>query len=158
MPAGVTRIRISARSEEHTSELQSQSNLVCRLLLEKKKKTRGPCRVGQLGVAVAAARRAPPRCLRCGRACRAPGDVPGAPRRAAGPSPAGLAPPGAGASRGLRTSPPTPRRRTAAGTRLAATVRPPPAAPGPALTSPRRHRLRLSTGAGVTATSFFFFY
>src|SRR2546430_8870867 len=29
------------RSEEHTSELQSQSNLVCRLLLEKKKKQ--PC-------------------------------------------------------------------------------------------------------------------
>src|SRR2546430_4570434 len=29
------------RSEEHTSELQSQSNLVCRLLLEKKKPT--PC-------------------------------------------------------------------------------------------------------------------
>src|SRR2546430_9117256 len=28
------------RSEEHTSELQSQSNLVCRLLLEKKKKNR----------------------------------------------------------------------------------------------------------------------
>src|SRR2546427_7992981 len=28
----------NARSEEHTSELQSQSNLVCRLLLEKKKK------------------------------------------------------------------------------------------------------------------------
>src|SRR2546427_231940 len=27
----------SSRSEEHTSELQSQSNLVCRLLLEKKK-------------------------------------------------------------------------------------------------------------------------
>src|SRR2546430_6671470 len=27
------------RSEEHTSELQSQSNLVCRLLLEKKKQT-----------------------------------------------------------------------------------------------------------------------
>src|SRR5688572_31059848 len=35
-----------ARSEEHTSELQSQSNLVCRLLLEKKKKTAwcSPCR------------------------------------------------------------------------------------------------------------------
>src|SRR2546427_3455403 len=32
--AGVVRLR----SEEHTSELQSQSNLVCRLLLEKKKK------------------------------------------------------------------------------------------------------------------------
>src|SRR2546427_4487908 len=30
----------SERSEEHTSELQSQSNLVCRLLLEKKKKNR----------------------------------------------------------------------------------------------------------------------
>src|SRR5205085_9012238 len=29
----------SPRSEEHTSELQSQSNLVCRLLLEKKKTT-----------------------------------------------------------------------------------------------------------------------
>src|SRR2546430_5295581 len=28
---------ITSRSEEHTSELQSQSNLVCRLLLEKKK-------------------------------------------------------------------------------------------------------------------------
>src|SRR2546430_8481312 len=30
------------RSEEHTSELQSQSNLVCRLLLEKKKKKLSP--------------------------------------------------------------------------------------------------------------------
>src|SRR2546430_13706220 len=30
--------RQNRRSEEHTSELQSQSNLVCRLLLEKKKK------------------------------------------------------------------------------------------------------------------------
>src|SRR2546427_3176434 len=29
--------RVRCRSEEHTSELQSQSNLVCRLLLEKKK-------------------------------------------------------------------------------------------------------------------------
>src|SRR2546430_12859826 len=29
---------LHGRSEEHTSELQSQSNLVCRLLLEKKKK------------------------------------------------------------------------------------------------------------------------
>src|SRR5438034_7939631 len=32
------RIRRSVRSEEHTSELQSHSDLVCRLLLEKKKK------------------------------------------------------------------------------------------------------------------------
>src|SRR5438270_5767250 len=31
------------RSEEHTSELQSQSNLVCRLLLEKKKKKKAAC-------------------------------------------------------------------------------------------------------------------
>src|SRR5688572_31278822 len=31
---------VMPRSEEHTSELQSQSNLVCRLLLEKKKPTR----------------------------------------------------------------------------------------------------------------------
>src|SRR5260221_2821903 len=35
-PAGP---RVAARSEEHTSELQSHSDLVCRLLLEKKKKT-----------------------------------------------------------------------------------------------------------------------
>src|SRR2546430_5770845 len=34
--------RMWSRSEEHTSELQSQSNLVCRLLLEKKKKQLGP--------------------------------------------------------------------------------------------------------------------
>src|SRR2546427_6059208 len=34
------RPRSDSRSEEHTSELQSQSNLVCRLLLEKKKKKR----------------------------------------------------------------------------------------------------------------------
>src|SRR2546427_12529992 len=41
--AGIVRTVLSrwpsrSRSEEHTSELQSQSNLVCRLLLEKKKK------------------------------------------------------------------------------------------------------------------------
>src|SRR2546430_13456749 len=33
-----SNLRVGLRSEEHTSELQSQSNLVCRLLLEKKKK------------------------------------------------------------------------------------------------------------------------
>src|SRR2546427_5000997 len=44
MPVGLTYQEGStldsspSRSEEHTSELQSQSNLVCRLLLEKKKK------------------------------------------------------------------------------------------------------------------------
>src|SRR2546430_4133988 len=37
---------LKARSEEHTSELQSQSNLVCRLLLEKKKRTQ-ESRVGR---------------------------------------------------------------------------------------------------------------
>src|SRR2546428_6541803 len=39
-PSGVVQgqIRITERSEEHTSELQSRSDLVCRLLLEKKKK------------------------------------------------------------------------------------------------------------------------
>src|SRR2546430_12269058 len=39
-----TRKAIDAcgRSEEHTSELQSQSNLVCRLLLEKKKTIKSP--------------------------------------------------------------------------------------------------------------------
>src|SRR5579859_8220110 len=37
-PAGPYPRAPRRRSEEHTSELQSQSNLVCRLLLEKKKK------------------------------------------------------------------------------------------------------------------------
>src|SRR3989475_1259930 len=38
--AGAVRgLNVEYRSEEHTSELQSQSNLVCRLLLEKKKHT-----------------------------------------------------------------------------------------------------------------------
>src|SRR2546430_13432993 len=36
--AGKRDSELLGRSEEHTSELQSQSNLVCRLLLEKKKK------------------------------------------------------------------------------------------------------------------------
>src|SRR5688572_32429786 len=36
--SSATTVRLTTRSEEHTSELQSQSNLVCRLLLEKKKK------------------------------------------------------------------------------------------------------------------------
>src|SRR5256886_10132707 len=37
--SGATASHARKRSEEHTSELQSQSNLVCRLLLEKKKTT-----------------------------------------------------------------------------------------------------------------------
>src|SRR2546430_8563310 len=42
----------ASRSEEHTSELQSQSNLVCRLLLEKKKnlnRPSKPCRLRPSG-------------------------------------------------------------------------------------------------------------
>src|SRR2546430_12200835 len=39
-----TELLVRSRSEEHTSELQSQSNLVCRLLLEKKK-----CRINVKG-------------------------------------------------------------------------------------------------------------
>src|SRR5688572_31864979 len=38
LPSAPGGDRSESRSEEHTSELQSQSNLVCRLLLEKKKK------------------------------------------------------------------------------------------------------------------------
>src|SRR5688572_31963156 len=41
-PDPTTGVGTFYRSEEHTSELQSQSNLVCRLLLEKKKNTRQP--------------------------------------------------------------------------------------------------------------------
>src|SRR2546430_4451161 len=43
-----------ARSEEHTSELQSQSNLVCRLLLEKKKTGHTPSTSGYYSVPTAA--------------------------------------------------------------------------------------------------------
>src|SRR5260370_32784653 len=39
--ASLNLARVKGRSEEHTSELQSHLNLVCRLLLEKKKKLAG---------------------------------------------------------------------------------------------------------------------
>src|SRR5260221_3446948 len=48
MPAAARtcpRAPISSRSEEHTSELQSHSDLVCRLLLEKKKKQQTHTRI-----------------------------------------------------------------------------------------------------------------
>src|SRR2546427_9922332 len=45
------RRRVAPRSEEHTSELQSQSNLVCRLLLEKKKNDRLPSGVWTANIA-----------------------------------------------------------------------------------------------------------
>src|SRR2546426_7452872 len=46
IPGPDRRLRgcLVARSEEHTSELQSPCNLVCRLLLEKKKKDTAPMR------------------------------------------------------------------------------------------------------------------
>src|SRR2546430_5652229 len=49
-----TRCTPALRSEEHTSELQSQSNLVCRLLLENKKNNQNPAR--RLGHKVGAVR------------------------------------------------------------------------------------------------------
>src|SRR2546430_8199333 len=55
----------TTRSEEHTSELQSQSNLVCRLLLEKKKHTRS--------------RPLPPPRTQCGHLTRRPFGRPPAP-------------------------------------------------------------------------------
>src|SRR5207342_3811225 len=48
--AAATPSRMSpsrSRSEEHTSELQSRENLVCRLLLEKKKKQKRRCFIGK---------------------------------------------------------------------------------------------------------------
>src|SRR4051812_49973644 len=39
---GARHVEVQHRSEEHTSELQSHVNLVCRLLLEKKKRTTRP--------------------------------------------------------------------------------------------------------------------
>src|SRR2546430_12286802 len=43
LPVDAAHLGPSARSEEHTSELQSQSNLVCRLLLDKKHYTYSTC-------------------------------------------------------------------------------------------------------------------
>src|SRR2546427_8540542 len=40
LPVEHALLRVRGRSEEHTSELQPQSNLVCRLLLEKKKENK----------------------------------------------------------------------------------------------------------------------
>src|SRR2546426_9373244 len=40
-----THVKVCTRSEEHTSELQSPCNLVCRLLLEKKKRHRKQTRL-----------------------------------------------------------------------------------------------------------------
>src|SRR5688572_32517136 len=50
----------ASRSEEHTSELQSQSNLVCRLLLEKKKKKRVIILIGTLSLSKSTKRKLEP--------------------------------------------------------------------------------------------------
>src|SRR2546426_8507814 len=49
-PARRSRRSPAARSEEHTSELQSPCNLVCRLLLEKKKKTKKNIHAGERNI------------------------------------------------------------------------------------------------------------
>src|SRR5438034_5832356 len=50
---GFKSLFIGSRSEEHTSELQSHSELVCRLLLEKKNKSPGSARTPTRGPACA---------------------------------------------------------------------------------------------------------
>src|SRR5205085_4538715 len=55
------------RSEEHTSELQSQSNLVCRLLLEKKTASGSSSSTPPAGATTAAARGSSSRCARPAR-------------------------------------------------------------------------------------------
>src|SRR4051795_3761157 len=52
--------RVLFRSEEHTSELQSHSHLVCRLLLEKKHGSRARCRTAWPSAAARGGRSAPP--------------------------------------------------------------------------------------------------
>src|SRR5690625_6797105 len=49
LPGAAAQISTTVRSEEHTSELQSRGHLVCRLLLEKKKRKAG---LGLLGTIV----------------------------------------------------------------------------------------------------------
>src|SRR5256885_3240674 len=61
------RADLCARSEEHTSELQSPCNLVCRLLLEKKK-TQALRRPSQLSAVLPRSCRAS--CSRCTYPCR----------------------------------------------------------------------------------------
>src|SRR3989454_1672673 len=48
LPPRAQAFRRSSRSEEHTSELQSPCNLVCRLLLEKKKKKKNSIRYAKI--------------------------------------------------------------------------------------------------------------
>src|SRR5260221_10144403 len=84
MPAeGIDRsksIERAVRSEEHTSELQSHSDLVCRLLLEKKKKTdrhrisktRYAAKIGVTPIAMVPCQRPATHVTRCRTNSRAP--------------------------------------------------------------------------------------
>src|SRR6202043_3125630 len=77
-----TDLRLEPRSEEHTSELQSRENLVCRLLLEKKNGQRPRCwHAHPPRAPPPRARRAPPLAARShsARACRGPVECPRAP-------------------------------------------------------------------------------
>src|SRR2546430_4998642 len=78
-PVLINRLQVPPRSEEHTSELQSQSNLVCRLLLEKKKNLLADFRHA---IALASASRALFHLL-IGRQETDPGPMPGAVRATA---------------------------------------------------------------------------
>src|SRR3989442_11973943 len=51
-PSAATSSRYAERSEEHTSELQSRPHLVCRLLLEKKKKMKNRWQAGRMRASV----------------------------------------------------------------------------------------------------------
>src|SRR2546430_159697 len=132
--AGHGRVGGQLRSEEHTSELQSQSNLVCRLLLEKKKDchcyvrvetTAGRAEPASHGhppsLALARPTCAPPRPAPAHRATRPPRHEPVSTTRAL-PGPAPGPPPGSPGSGG--------RARGAGG------AGPPPAAPPASCPSP----------------------
>src|SRR2546430_6163527 len=65
------------RSEEHTSELQSQSNLVCRLLLEKKKSRRArACAAALAAIVAPALEEVSPRSIPFPVWIQAPGSMP----------------------------------------------------------------------------------
>src|SRR5256886_8311697 len=70
--AGADAIVATPRSEEHTSELQSQSNLVCRLLLEKKKNTQPSSVRAQISILASPSASGPTSQPHCARLRRSP--------------------------------------------------------------------------------------
>src|SRR6266571_2571941 len=70
-----SRTAALARSEEHTSELQSHVNLVCRLLLEKKKKLHARSRPPARERAIRANRSSPAMSIAVTDRCRIPRDT-----------------------------------------------------------------------------------